>query len=828
MNRDILSGTQAHDANRCGNKAARLAELQGAGFLVPDFLVVLPDADIDGPGFGVRLAEAVHMLAGRRPVAVRSSGRDEDGTGQSHAGMYESFLDVAREDVLARIRDVRASAAGARLQSYRHTHELGAAESIPAVIVQRMAHADAAGVAFAANPVTGRTDRVTIGAVRGLGDVLVSGAEEGDSWELTASGRILTRDCRDHRRPVLSCRQLRRVAALAQRVSAHCGRPQDIEWAFAGRRLVLLQSRDITTIPAPANEGEHALWDNSNIVESYGGVTTPLTFSVARAAYADAYRNLGRVIGVSERAIGAHARDYEQMIGLIDGHVYYNLLSWYRLLMLVPGFRHNRRFMEQMMGVTRELPDAELQSDSAGPFAGIRSGLGLARVALRLLGRLNGHAGRVRRFHAHMEQALSPRPLADYSASQLCDYYEELQSQVVPAWDTPLVNDLFCMLFHGVLRALCERWLPSDLKAVHNELLRGESALVSLEPVHRMRRMAEFVRESPELGSALLSGDAARISSAIIGHEGFGSEYLAYLERFGDRCVDELKLESPTLAEDPTSLLQAVAQLAVQPATAASPGAEASRQPSEERVLRELRGGTRRAVFRTVLARARAAVRDRENLRFERTRVYGRVRSIVLELGRRLLELQVLASVDDVFYLELDELLGFVRGTGCSAALAEIARVRRQEFDRYRAAPAPPRRFLSSGPPQLPTSRRVVDGAAPVADGLELSAQACSPGLSRGPVKVVRDPRAADIRSGDILVAARTDPGWVTLFPAAAGIIMERGSLLSHTAIVARELGIPCVVGADGACDWLRDGDWVELDGTAGRVRRLDAAERAA
>ena len=122
--------------------------------------------------------------------------------------------------------------------------------------------------------------------------------------------------------------------------------------------------------------------------------------------------------------------------------------------------------------------------------------------------------------------------------------------------------------------------------------------------------------------------------------------------------------------------------------------------------------------------------------------------------------------------------------------------------------------------------------AAPsVAQNLDVNSrngQACSPGIVRGPVRIVRDPRDADIQQGEILVAQRTDPGWVMIFPLVSGMIMERGSLLSHSAIVARELGVPAVVGVEDACSWLQDGDWVELDGAAGTIHKLDECERAA
>ena len=148
------------------------------------------------------------------------------------------------------------------------------------------------------------------------------------------------------------------IAALARRSAALFGQPQDIEWAIEGGRIYLLQSRPITTLRnLPDPDGVLNIWDNSNIIESYSGVTTPLTFSFARSVYEGVYRQFCRILRVPERKIAANDHTFSRMLGLIQGRVYYNLLNWYRVLALLPGFTVNRRFMEQMMGVRESLPD---------------------------------------------------------------------------------------------------------------------------------------------------------------------------------------------------------------------------------------------------------------------------------------------------------------------------------------------------------------------------------------------------------------------------------------------------------------------------------------
>jgi pyruvate,water dikinase len=336
--------------------------------------------------------------------------------------------------------------------------------------------------------------------------------------------------------------------------------------------------------------------------------------------------------------------------------------------------------------------------------------------------------------------------------------------------------------------------------------------------------MAETVASHPELLQVLQTRDAAASVGAIRRIPRLSRKYDEYLAKFGERCLEELKLESPTLHDDPWPLLSSLAQLAQGTRTAAtlSP-ATLSTCTAEQRVNQALvRHPLRRVVFKSVLRNARERIRGRENLRFERTRVFGRVRRVFLEIGRRMHELALLDNPRDIFYLQVEEVLGFVSGTAVTPSLKELVALRKREWEEIRRQPAPADRFETYGPVYhghtFQSEKNVQDGASL---GEERQGLGSCPGRVRGRVFVVRDPHVASLPAGGILVAERTDPGWITLFATAAGLIVERGSLLSHSAIVSRELGIPSVVSIPGITQWLCDGDVVELDGGKGTVRRL-------
>ena len=825
----VLWPHESTDRRLVGGKAASLAALGAAGLAdgeLPPWFVIAPDAACHPEELAPVLADALAKLAPNgEPVAVRSSAVGEDGAEDSYAGQLDSHLFVAHQDVEARVRDVWRSARADHVIAYEAARRRTGSGRAPAVIVQRMVNAEAAGVAFSADPVSGRRGVVVVAAVQGVGVALVQGDANADEWKVDRGGRIIEQRLRGAAH-VLEKDAVVRVAAAARAAARHFGAPQDVEWALENGRLYLLQSRPITSLRELADpDGALALWDNSNIVESYGGVTTPLTYSFARYAYEQVYRRFLLLLGVSPRLVDANGDAFRRMIGIVRGRVYYNLGSWYRALALLPGYGLNRRFMEQMMGVREGIPDGLVSSPTSTRFRAmldvIRAAWGLIREHARI------DAG-VRAFHARVDKALAPASVAleEQRPDELVAHYRELEAGLLSRWDAPLLNDFFAMIHFGALRLLTKKWCHDADGTLPNDLVAGEGGMISAEPARWIGRMAALAARRPEIARALRDGCEAEARTAIGAYRELSREHAAYLERFGDRCAEELKLETRTLNEDPLPLLRAIGQAAYAPAPADAGDAIARiRRDAEARVADALRRHPlRRRIFDAVLRRARARVRDRENLRFERTRVFGRVRRIVVELGKRFAAQGLLDEPRDVFHLEIHEVLGVVEGTATSVALREIAGARRREYEVYREMPAPAERFETHG---MVHQGNQFAGEAPDVDDSRAIIEAkrgtgCYPGIVRGIARVVVDPRSATLRPGEILVAERTDPGWVMLFPGAAGLLVERGSLLSHSAIVSRELGIPSVVGVAGLTQWLRTGDVVELDGRSGTVRLLE------
>jgi len=367
--------------------------------------------------------------------------------------------------------------------------------------------------------------------------------------------------------PSLGDAQLRDLVDLGAAIEQAYGTPVDVEWTWSHDGPWVLQARPITTLAAATaattTTGTRRLWDNSNIIESYNGVTTPLTYSFARRAYATVYRQALDLLGVPAAELALHGPLFEQMIGLLDGRIYYNLESWYRALQLLPGYQFNAEFMEQMMGVSEK---AGFPRNTPHRSAARRWLVDLPRL-IASLGQLGWRFARVdalidrftREFaesHADLDE-LDP---AGLSLDQLVDAYDQAERRMLHRWQAPIVNDILAMVFFGSLRKALSSWGIGDA-TLHNDLLCGEGGMESTEPTRELLRLMVDVRADRELCALIAAEPPAVIRARVEDQPGFA--WLAvriadHVARFGDRCVDELKLEQPTLRDDPTFLYAAL------------------------------------------------------------------------------------------------------------------------------------------------------------------------------------------------------------------------------------------------------------------------------
>ena len=856
-----LTHSSMQEAKQIGGKAKNLQKLTALGMNVPKWTVVAAEvlfAQLT-KGHDATQSETLQVaddilkeihrffqLDDQAPrfFAVRSSALDEDGDKASFAGQFESFLYVKADDIAQYILKVWQSAFSKRVADYRKAHGLKEQFGM-AVIIQEMVEAEVAGVAFGMNPVNGATEEKVISAVYGLGEGLVSGVlnadtfiYDGEKLESTmahkvsafvpdfAKGGLKKVDIAKERqqKPSLSFAQIQEIAEVLALLKQAFGQAQDIEFAYAGGQLYLLQSRPITqSLKQRQPKKEKIIWDNSNIVESYPGVTTPLTFSFIIKMYEAVYTQFSRLMGVKPVEIEANSHVFNNMLGLIHGRVYYNLLSWYQALSLLPGYSLNARFMEKMMGVKErfELNDTRKLSKTKAITRLVGSLFNMLKQLIRLpLER--------RRFQHFLDEVIAEYHAIDFAAcspTKLMQLYRRFEGILLKEWKAPLTNDFFAMIYFGMLEKLIQKWRIGDNPNLHNDLHCGSKDIISTEPIKRLFELSKLISDDEEAQTFFKTEDKAVIWPALLAGK-FPHIYekvADYLAVFGERCVGELKLETVSYKQEPTQLIgiiQTYVQQGISAKTSSENIEETLRREAELVVKSALRHRPiRHLIFRHVLRMSRSLVSSRENLRYERTRGFGVVRSIFVAMGQQFSAGGIIEHARDIFYLTKEEIFDYISGTARSTKLKETIALRKAEYDQYQQLPQPSERISTYGVVYHQNDFYPSSQSEPF-EG-DLKGIGCCPGRVKARVRVVLNPQEIHSLEGDILVTSSTDPGWVSLFPTASAILVERGSLLSHSAIVSRELGIPCIVGIEGLLASLKTGDEVEMDGSTGEINTI-------
>ncbi|MGC5585218.1 PEP/pyruvate-binding domain-containing protein [Ornithinimicrobium sp. W1665] len=764
MSRDVvldLASVGATDLPRVGGKAVGLAALLGAGATVPPGFVVTTDAYRYAVGAASSapqvlaapvpedLAEAVRTAyrdLGGGPVAVRSSATAEDLPGATFAGQQDTLLDVEGDEaVLGAVRRCWASLWSERAVDYRERLAIDPASVAMAVVVQRMVPAEAAGVLFTADPVSGRRDRVVVDAARGLGEAVVSGSVTPEHLVVGEDGEVLERRPGGDGGPVLTDAQVAELATTGRAVAAHLGRPQDVEWALDDGRFVLLQTRPMTALPpAPVSLSRIQRTTGPVLLELLPRRPLPLELTAWIRPV------MGRhVEGIVAEGAGLHVRFADVL--LADDAVVREFVPPAPR----PTVRTPARVVRSLVRGLRGRPEAWARDPRLAGY----------RTAVEALDALDPTE------LTWEELVAVPR-----RAAGLVDVMTALRAGHLPAAFVAIGRlRLACVLTgRGGLFADLLLGAPTRTRAANDELA----------------ALARGAQEVPGLPELLERADPVTMAEvrALPGADGWGERLRHFLATYGHReTTSLLLLRDPTWGAAPSTVLGLVRALLAdrdRPQDAARSGPPAL---------------TAAGALGRAAERAAAGVALREDTHFELTRTMPAVRRALLEAGRRLAATGEVDGPDDVWFLTLDELTarGDLRGavTRRRAAYQELA--------------GSPLIATTTLYPRPPTSAEVLAVGTPAGGG-----------RATGPVRVLAGPAEfGRLRPGEVLVCASTNPGWTPLFQRAAAVVVDHGGMASHAAIVAREYGIPAVMGTGSGTLSLVEGARVVVDGDRGEVR---------
>lgn len=801
---DQLSQIDAHDheAIRTTSAGARQA-IEAAA--IPDEVIT-------------DITDALARVGEHRAHAVRSSATVEDLPGASFAGQQDTYLNVVGlAGILEHVSRCWASLFTERAVAYRIQNGFGHRSAHMAVVVQRMVFPEAAGVLFTADPVTSDRTVTRVEAVFGLGHAFVSGLVDADAYEVR-HGQIVARAIATKERatvasrhggtreqpveltqqdqPALTDEQVLEVARLGRRIEAHHGCPQDIEWCLADGAFQIVQSRPITTLfPIP-----HVDDDDNHVYVSVGhqqmmtDAMKPLGLSVWQLTTPRPMAEAGSRLFVDVTPALASPTSRSGLLAVLgtSDPLIRDALETVLDRDFVPAATADGPGPPPLPGSPSAPvePDpalvADLVADSQASIAALQRAVE-GTSGTELLDVISADFAELQR-HLFDPRSLQPILAAMDATTWLNEHLEE--------W-------------------LGERNVADTLTQSVPDNVTSEMGLALLD-------VADAIRPYPDVVDFLRNVDDDDFLDALPRLDGGPAArdaIQAYLDRYGMRCAGEIDITRPRWSERPATLVPMIlANVDGFEPGAAAHRFEQGRQEAERTArevlerLRALPDGERMAAdTQRRIDLVRTFIGYREYPKYGMVSRYLVYKQALLREARRLVDAGILQAEDDVFFLRFPELYEVVRTDRVDA---DLVRRRRTEFRSHESL-TPPRVLTSDGEAISGTYRRD-DVPAGALVGLAVSA-----GTVEGRARVILDMAKADLEPGDILVTAHTDPSWSPLFVAAAALVTEVGGLMTHGAVVAREYGLPAVVGVAHATRLIEDGRRIRVNGTGGYVELL-------
>jgi pyruvate,water dikinase len=787
---------------------------------------------------------AAYMDFENMPVAVRSSATAEDLPDLSFAGQQDTYLNViGMEQLLTAVINCWSSLWTARAIGYRIRNHIGHEEAALAVIVQEMIQSEASGVLFTANPLTGLRSESVIDATLGLGEALVSGQVEPDHYvvdvlrnqivsKTLGAKKISTRgktgggveviEESAQARQSLSDEDILKVAALGQQIQKEYNFPQDIEWALADGKLYVLQSRAITSLfPVPEVSLDPLIvWFSFGAVQGLVGPMTPIGIDVGRHIFAGAGKMFGAEIKASEENVLVPAGER----------------LWIRISDVV---RHpvGSRIIGGALGFIEPSAGKILKSLIADP----RIGAGTGKMKFGTVGRMAGFAIPILGRFAH--NMLRPdKARADFD-SAIESYLAATQITTGTNRFERLMNVVTFMRerISRVFQYLLPRFIPTfgpgiaSLNMLYEisgndqaqvlEVTRALPKNVTTEMDLELWRTAIEIRADAESANEFRSADASTLADRYQNGTlpSTAQKVIArFMEKYGMRGTGEIDFGQPRWREDPMPIMHTLqSYLNIDEASAPDAlfvkGEQAAANAIEKlaaKARKQNGGWLKEKMARGAARRVRLLMGARESPKFFAIRTMGIARKALLEAGEEFAQAGTIERADDLVFLKLDELETLAKNEtrDWKALIAE----RRATYERELRRRQVPRILVSDG-------RAFYEGLGAETDtGNVITGSPVSPGVAEGNVHIIFDPSGAQLVPGEILVCPGTDPAWTPLFMAAGGLITEVGGMMTHGSVVAREYGIPAVVGVHQATSRLKNGQRIRIDGTSGKIILLE------
>lgn len=789
---DIINEENYHN-KVIGKKAENLFILKEEEINIPEFFCVMIQ-DLEREGIKKEIEYVLtNTFKNIKSFSVRSSCNMEDGEENSFAGQFTTYLNVPKDQVVEFVYRCSKSINQEKIKDYK---AIEVEQFEGSIMIQEMIEADISGVFFTANP-QGILNEGVIVAGEGTGDHVVEDRVNTTAYYYHYGDKLYYKQ-RQEEAFELSKEQIEELIRLRDTMEKLLGKYLDIEYCIKNKKLYILQARRITTL----KKEKEIVLDNSNIVESYPGITLPLTESFVKEVYYQVFKSCLKRLTKEEKTVLKADPVLRNMAASANGRIYYQISSWYDVLLFLPFHKKIISIWQEMLGVENKEITFTLQGKIKG-ITRVKVLISFFQLLLtnpREMEKLN-------HYFLQIQTYFKDRYSEELSNKELIYLYKDLEAKVAGKWDITLVNDMYSFLYTSFVKKQLKKEYKQSWEDIANRLISNISDLESMKPVKKLIEIAVYAKSRNQY-DILNSISSIEDYEAYMRHENQLTEMIGqYIETFGDRNVEELKLESETFRTNPLLFIQKLLEYM-------SDGKLEDCLPAGQQIV----DFNLSKKVKRYLKKAETGIRNRELSRLNRSRLYGIMRTIILRIAENFTSENLIQEKEDIFYLYYDELEQVIGGEKLD--LKSKVNDRKALYQAYEKLPAYSRLVfdgkISNKNPYL------TEQVEPDFHESKLRGIPCSTGTVIGEVVVIENGKTSEDVKDKILVAKMTDPGWVFYITRAKGIIAERGSLLSHTAIISRELKKPAVVGVKNVVNILKTGDIVKLDGVSGEIEIIE------
>ncbi len=809
------------NSGEIGGKARGLIFLQKHGFNTPPFFILNHTTLMAVSDGSCSLQSLLQDWKTKNNIspdsvwAIRSSADNEDGAKKSFAGLFTTETNVLLYNIPIAIEKV--------LKAYSEIDKLKYNENGQikfGIIIQEMVRSVYSGVIFSHNPLNIKESKIHINLIPGIGENLVSGKEEAFTVTCleneisflndrdTFKGQIFTDELIDISKTSADIKNdiilfLTELIQGTQKLAKLKNHPVDIEFAIANNTVYWLQVRPVTK----ADECI-AIWDNTHAESNYPELTLPLTISIVKSSFQHAYTSMGIFLGMSKNFISKNEGLLKNMCGEIHGALYYNVTAWQQLIFQLPFGKKASSALPKMWGM--EPTDFAPVNYKMPWYLRFRILFNLTTSFLFL----NKLKKDYIRNYEYVMNEYDQLHLEDKSHNELISIYKDIETRLGRKWAAPLINGLFTMILFSTLKSIT---VKSRFNKKHpnfvNDILFAQGDVISVTIVREFQKLLSNIRQDKRLLLLFQNEKPETILQMLSSHyKEFHLMVINYISQYGERSDEgELKMETVNYKENRLLFITFLKENSFGKINESYTGIkdfDYVKILKKEYPLNIIK----RFVLITLIKKTISRIRDRENLRFIRTKTFGLVRRIFRAIDHDLVNNQKVESKNDSLYLMLDELVD----TASSSTYINNIRLRKEMYKKH-AEVKRVNRYKQNNSGYTPVEITTSNFQNAVISGI-----GCCSGIVKAGVRIIDSKtEVTENFFGKILIADYFEPGKINLFSQAAGIISIRGNLLSHTAILCREMGIPSIVGAKGLLNKIKDGDTIEMNGGTGKINLM-------